>query len=227
MSNEERSHLDADSDGSSSELSSQDQALDVLLAKARWPEPADWSRRELLATWENNWNAGARRSRRIVWATGAIAAMLAIAFGIGQLGRKRGMKHEAPIVRNDGVKLLPRTVAVERVEMGVPSREADALATLRDAPSPPDVAMLVARFDDARIDCRFAAARALGTLCGEHVRAELEEMVISNSHRREALAALLCCEDSRASEFLAAAARADRSMDAQIRAVEGEIKRLF
>jgi hypothetical protein len=102
----------------------------------------------------------------------------------------------------------------------------DALAVLKNSPAPPDVGMLVARFDDARMDCRFAAARALGTLCGEHVRDELEQMVMKNTHRREALAALLCCEDSRASEFLAAA-RADRAMDAQIRAVQGEIKRLF
>jgi hypothetical protein len=110
--------------------------------------------------------------------------------------------------------------------MLTPACRSDALAVLRESTAPPDAALLFARFNDARVDRRFAAAKALGTMCSGPVQAELRRMVQTNSHRREALAALLCCEHGDAAEYLAAA-RMDRSVDAQIRAVRGELDRLF
>jgi len=110
--------------------------------------------------------------------------------------------------------------------MLTPDCRDDALRVVQTAASRPDAALLFARFDDAHVDCRFAAAKILGTMCDAHVRAELCRMVRANIHRREALAALLCCQDADASHSLEAG-RADRSFDAQLRSVRGEIDRLF
>jgi hypothetical protein len=110
--------------------------------------------------------------------------------------------------------------------MLVPACRDDALAVLRTAPGRPNAAALIARFNDAHVEVRFAAARALGTMCQTPVRAELRWMVEANVHRREALAALVCCEHADASTYLKAAS-ADRLIDAQVRAVRGEMHRLF
>lgn len=100
------------------------------------------------------------------------------------------------------------------------------LTVVAKASARPDAVLLFARFDDARVDCRFAAAKALGMMCDGDVRAQLCQMVRANFHRREALAALLCCGDVDAASFLEAA-RANPSLNAQLRSVRGELNRLF
>jgi hypothetical protein len=109
--------------------------------------------------------------------------------------------------------------------MLAPSLRDDGLAAVRSMPSPP-TALLLQRFDDAHVDYRFAAARALGALCEGDVRSDLQQMVLDGTHRREALAALVWCHDPHASQFLAAV-RADRAVDAQFRAVSQEVKSMF
>jgi hypothetical protein len=107
-----------------------------------------------------------------------------------------------------------------------PAWRADAVAAWRRLPDPP-ARLLLARFDDALVDRRFAAARVLGAHGGPEVRAELERMVRANASRREALAALLSSGDGRAAAFVAAAARADRSVGPLVRTVRQDLERLF
>jgi hypothetical protein len=102
----------------------------------------------------------------------------------------------------------------------------DALAAWRRSPSPP-VAVLFARLDDAVVDRRLAAARVLGLAGDDAVRAELERRVLDNDNRREALAALLSTADARAARFVAAAARSDRSVGAQVGVAQVDLRRLF
>jgi HEAT repeat protein len=113
------------------------------------------------------------------------------------------------------------------------------LAMVLDASTRPDVLASVAQIDPSaasallkaldhpRVDYRFAAAKALGALCPHGIAPELRRMVERNRQRREALAALLCCEDRAASDFLAAAAHQQPEIESQIRVVRMELNRLF
>lgn len=102
----------------------------------------------------------------------------------------------------------------------------DALAALHDCTAPP-VDKLIAALDDARVDNRFAAAKALGALCDRRdVGEALRRMVSTNHNRREALAALLSCPSREATTFINTA-RARASVDAEVRAVQTELQRMF
>ncbi|HEV2294977.1 MAG TPA: hypothetical protein VGR35_14075 [Tepidisphaeraceae bacterium] len=102
----------------------------------------------------------------------------------------------------------------------------DALAALHGASAPP-VEQLMAALDSAHVDRRLAAAKSLGTLCHRpDVGAALRQMVTTNRHRREALAALLSCPSQDATTFINTA-RARSSIDAEVRAVQTELQRIF
>jgi hypothetical protein len=103
---------------------------------------------------------------------------------------------------------------------------AAALQMVRTTSDPPVEALLRA-LEGPRIDERFAAARALAEICGARGAGDrLRRMIESNQHRREALAALMLCRDAAASEFLERA-RANRSIDSEIRALESELAKSF
>jgi hypothetical protein len=105
-----------------------------------------------------------------------------------------------------------------------PHLRPDAWAAAAHAP-PPSPELLIEHFDDFHVDYRFAAARLLGRTCdAEHCRL-LERMVRLNDHRREALAALLCCPDAQASQFLDQL-EPNRSFNAQIRSARAQVERL-
>jgi HEAT repeat protein len=105
------------------------------------------------------------------------------------------------------------------------SRDA-ALAALHSAPAA-TVQPLLAALESPRVDDRFAAARALAELC-EHGGAgeELRRMVQRNTHRREALAALMFCRDPAAVEFLKSA-RSSPAIDAEVRALQSQLSNNF
>jgi len=76
------------------------------------------------------------------------------------------------------------------------------------------------------------ARDAGGQLCGEHVRMSFLNKMVMNNHgigaRTQALAGHCCVARIReAGNVLGRRAAADRAMMRQIRAVQGEIKRLF
>lgn len=100
----------------------------------------------------------------------------------------------------------------------------DAWAAATSAPAP-SADLLMAHFDDLHADYRFAAARLLGRSCDAGHRQTLERMVRLNDHRREALAALLCCPDAQASRFLDQL-EPNRSFNAQIRSARAQVERL-
>lgn len=101
-----------------------------------------------------------------------------------------------------------------------------ALAALHAAPAPP-VEQLIETLSDPQVDRRLAAAKSLGALCHRaDVGEALRRMVSANRHRREALAALLSCPSREAATFLNTA-RARASIDAEARAVQTELQRMF
>jgi hypothetical protein len=103
---------------------------------------------------------------------------------------------------------------------------ADALTAVHAAPQPP-VGQFLLALNDARVDQRYAAAKALGSLCDRpDVGVALRQMVNENRNRREALAALLSCPDADAAKFLAAA-QSRRPIDSELRAVRTELSRIF
>lgn len=102
-----------------------------------------------------------------------------------------------------------------------PQLRQDAWAAAASAPAPaPD--RLLAHFADRHADYRLAAARLLGQACDPAHRRLLEQMAAQNDHRREALAALLCCPDAEASQFLKQL-QSDRSLEAQIRSAREQV----
>jgi hypothetical protein len=100
----------------------------------------------------------------------------------------------------------------------------DAWAAAASAPPPPPD-LLMAHFNDLHADYRLAAARLLGRSCDPEHRQLLERMVRLNDHRREALAALLCCHDERAAKFLEQL-QPNRSFNALIRSARAQVARL-
>ena len=90
---------------------------------------------------------------------------------------------------------------------------------------PPDAVQLLSHFNDAHVEYRFAAAALLGANCAPDRCRMLEQMVRQNNHRREALAALLCCSDTEAGKFIAGL-RSNRSLDAQLRYAHDRVARL-
>ena len=107
------------------------------------------------------------------------------------------------------------------------TRRDDALAALHASAAPP-VEQLIANLDHPQVDRRFAAAKALGSLCDRaDVGKTLRRMVNQNDRRREALAALLSCPSREAATFIDAARARTSSIDAEVRAVQTELRRMF
>jgi hypothetical protein len=99
----------------------------------------------------------------------------------------------------------------------------DALAELHDR-APLD--LLARELNNGRVEHRYAAAIALGSACDAQVVGRLCAMVKRNLHRREALAALLQCHDPAAARYLDAA-RGDPVIDAEVRSVQAQLKRIL
>lgn len=97
----------------------------------------------------------------------------------------------------------------------------ETLIALRHADSPA-VAPLLAALRDSSPSRRLAAARALGTLCHAGVLPQLERMVLTGEHRREAITALLCCRDGAADDIVKRVSQ-DASIAALVRTVANEI----
>ena len=107
------------------------------------------------------------------------------------------------------------------------ARREDALAALHAAPKPP-IERFIANLDHPQVDRRFAAAKALGSMCDRtDVGQILRRMVNQNDRRREALAALLSCRSDEAAKFINAARARTSSIDAEVRAVQTELQRIF
>src|SRR5688572_6785844 len=107
------------------------------------------------------------------------------------------------------------------------TRRDDALAALHASPAPP-IERFIANLDHPQVDRRFAAAKALGSLCNRaDVGQTLRRMVNQNDRRREALAALLSCPSREAATFIDAARARTSSIDAEVRAVQSELRRMF
>jgi HEAT repeat protein len=107
------------------------------------------------------------------------------------------------------------------------ARRGDALAALHGAPAPP-VERFIANLEHPQVDRRFAAAKALGSMCDRtDVGLTLRRMVDQNDRRREALAALLSCPSPKAATFINAARARTSSIDAEVRAVQTELQRIF
>jgi hypothetical protein len=100
-----------------------------------------------------------------------------------------------------------------------------ALAALRAAPDPP-IEALLARLDSPLVDQRFAAAKALGSLCHGQTLDTLKQMVARDDHRREALAALISCANPSTNQYLSILKR-QPAIRAQFIAVQDEMKSLF
>ena len=107
------------------------------------------------------------------------------------------------------------------------ARRGDALAALHGSHAPP-VERFIANLEHPQVDRRFAAAKALGSMCDRtDVGLTLRRMVDQNDRRREALAALLSCPNPKAATFINAARARTSSIDAEVRAVQTELQRIF
>jgi len=106
-----------------------------------------------------------------------------------------------------------------------PATRLGALTALHAAPTPP-TDLLIARLNSPLVDQRFAAAKALGSVCHSETLDALKQMVARDVHRREALAALLSCPNPSADEYLAKL-KTQPAIRAQLMAVEDEMKSLF
>ncbi|MDQ3441605.1 MAG: hypothetical protein M3478_14780 [Planctomycetota bacterium] len=107
------------------------------------------------------------------------------------------------------------------------ARREEALAALHASPAPP-VERFIANLDHPQVDRRFAAAKALGSMCDrDDVGQTLRRMVEQNHHRRAALAALLSCPSREAATYIHAARTRASSIDAEVRAVQTELQRMF
>ena len=100
-----------------------------------------------------------------------------------------------------------------------------AMTTLAALPEPPTNALL-AQLDSPSVERRFAAAKALGSLCHGQTLPTLKRMIQTNNHQREALAVLTQCTDSAAKEYVSELRR-QPVMASQLDVVHEEIKQLF
>jgi hypothetical protein len=102
-----------------------------------------------------------------------------------------------------------------------PKARAEALKKLRVMSDPP-VNQLLVELRNPLMQKRFAAARALGALPAPKVVPGLRQMLQRDDTRRDALAALMCCDDPTARQILQHA-RQSRSIDAQCLALQTQI----
>ncbi len=150
---------------------------------------------------------------------GGADALVALARASQPVPRREAMSHLLTLDTQPAVSKFLAMV------LNAATRD-DALASLHDCTAPP-VERLIAALDEPRVDNRFAAAKALGALCDRtEVGEALRRMVSTNRNRREALAALLSCPSREATTFINTA-RARASVDAEVRAVQTELQRMF
>jgi hypothetical protein len=101
-----------------------------------------------------------------------------------------------------------------------------ALDAVRSMPEPPTDALMAA-LDDARVDRRHAAAKALGVLCDGQLLPSLRRMIETRDpRRREALAVLSECSDPAAIQYAEQLERRPSSAG-ELHAVRAELRRLF
>jgi len=105
-----------------------------------------------------------------------------------------------------------------------PATRRPALDALQRMNNPP-IKPLVQELGSPLVEQRFAAARALAVVNDPSVVPMLCRMVASDVNRREALAALVLCDDPAARQAVTAAAKSSRSIDAQLRVLHRELKR--
>jgi hypothetical protein len=106
-----------------------------------------------------------------------------------------------------------------------PAARGTAITTLAALPQPPTDALL-AQLDSASVERRFAAAKALGSLCHGQTLPTLKRMIQTNNHQREALAVLTQCTDSAARAYVSELRR-QPVMASQLDVVHAEMKQLF
>lgn len=99
------------------------------------------------------------------------------------------------------------------------------LASLHALPQPP-TNQLLAKLDSPSMARRFAAAKALGSLCRGQTLPTLKEMITRDNHRREALAVLGQCQDSAAVAYVHELQH-QPAVASEMAAVRNEMKQLF
>jgi hypothetical protein len=100
-----------------------------------------------------------------------------------------------------------------------------ALSALHLLPQSPEP-LLLAQLDSPTVSRRFAAAKALGSLCHGQMLPELQKMIEGNNHRREALAVLSECRDSGAEGYIREIRR-QPALGSEFKAVRDEMKEIF
>jgi hypothetical protein len=117
----------------------------------------------------------------------------------------------------------PQQMDVESIlrRISNPATRGETIESLRQMSNPP-VNELFAELRSPLMEKRFAAARALGALPGPRIVPALQQMLARGEARREALAALMFCDDPAAQQVLLTA-RQSRSIDAQCIALGSQI----
>lgn len=106
-----------------------------------------------------------------------------------------------------------------------PSKRDQALDALESLPHPP-TQRLVSALDSPQVARRFAAAKALGSLCHGDVLPSLKRMIEQDNHRREALAVLIECKDSDAEHYVQQIQK-QPSLGSELNVVRDEMQKLF
>lgn len=106
-----------------------------------------------------------------------------------------------------------------------PQTRARSLAVLQIMPEPP-TDLLLAELDSPSVARRFAAAKAIGSICHGQTLPRLQRMIEQNDHRREALATLNECKDSGAQSY-ARQLRSRPAIASELIAVRNEMQQLF
>ena len=100
-----------------------------------------------------------------------------------------------------------------------------AIESLQTAPGE-SRQMLLTALDGPSIQRRFAAAQALGSICGGDTLPVLRSMIQRGDHTREALAVLSECDDSAATDFVKEIRR-EPGLATQFAAVRSQMQQLF
>lgn len=101
----------------------------------------------------------------------------------------------------------------------------EALARLRACSDPP-TSQLLAQFDSPLVAQRLAAARALGAIASPDLSQQLQRMIRSNNHRREALATLIASTRSQPDDRIRQAAGRNLSAE-ELNGIRKDIHPLF
>jgi hypothetical protein len=106
-----------------------------------------------------------------------------------------------------------------------PSTRDQALQSLQSLSQAPTQQLLRA-LDSPQVSRRFAAARALGSLCHGEVLPQMKRMIEQDNHRREAMAVLIECKDSDAAKYVQQI-RKQPSLGSELNVVRTEMQKLF